>query len=793
MNMKSIVRCLLVLLLCQKVAAEVAPGQTYRIVPAANAEKSLMVADASLAEKAPVVVWTETDVPAQQWTVEDAGDGTVYLKNVYTGKYLDASNLAVVQRAEPSAWTLEVVDADSNEYLVKQNKYLRVISTTDGRQPVVGSGQQTWHFVEVQPQSHFDASARQRMVDGFLSHYMQDRGNGYRTFLNGGWGEAETMEALLDIYEATGDRSVLDVFESCYDYLCYHVGTTWDGGTVVGGYSWFGYDFNDDVMWLVITAARAYHLTGRQVYLNDAKRNFDRIWDRAYLGYVGLLRWAENTGDRNGANSCINGPAEVAACYIAAGTGDESYFEKARELYSNQRRHLFVPSTGQVYDSVVFDPATGTVTSRNTWASTYNQGTMLGAAVLLYRHFGDDQYRQDADKIVDYAQKNLCNSEGIVSVCQNADGDFQGFKGILMRYAGLYAREFLNASCQSWLTRNAFHAYNNMNSQGFGHSAWLTKAREDLSFGDVDYGASSSAFGASTALTAACAVPLETALGDGQTWKQTLPSSSAEQTGNTEMVFHYEAAQAGHYRVVVCYRADEKRAVYLAVNQGDALLANFPASSVVNQVPQYVTLVKGENLIRLSCSAGLPAIEKLEVMYLAAVSGVLEAEFGKTRGQAAIAADGDASGGRYVCDIGNGANNLLTLKVDVAEAGDYDLDVVYFTGQNRQMYVRVNGGSRVNTAYASTGGWQASTAEVKTLNVSLKAGTNTIVFGNDNALAPYVDKVLLKPHGESSAVESISSGNHTESDAWFTLGGVRTPRPATHGIYVNGGRKYVVR
>ena len=127
MNMKSIVRCLLALLLCQEVAAAVETGKTYRIVPTANAEKSLMVADASLAEKAPVVVWTETDVPAQQWTVEDAGDGTVYLKNVYTGKYLDASNLAVVQRAEPSAWTLEVVDADGNEYLVKQNKYLRVM------------------------------------------------------------------------------------------------------------------------------------------------------------------------------------------------------------------------------------------------------------------------------------------------------------------------------------------------------------------------------------------------------------------------------------------------------------------------------------------------------------------------------------------------------------------------------------------------------------------------------------------------------------------------------------------
>jgi ABC-type multidrug transport system ATPase subunit len=69
-------------------------------------------------------------------------------------------------------------------------------------------------------------------------------------------------------------------------------------------------------------------------------------------------------------------------------------------LYGNQRKHLFVPSTGQVYDSVVFDPSTGNVTSRNTWASTYNQGTMLGAAVLLYRHFGDEQYRQDADRII---------------------------------------------------------------------------------------------------------------------------------------------------------------------------------------------------------------------------------------------------------------------------------------------------------------------------------------------------------------------------------------------------------
>ena len=769
--------------------AGVEPGKTYRIAVGTDEQHSLMVADASLEEKAAVVVWTDTDVPAQQWEAEDAGDGNFYFKNVYTGKYLDAGNIAAAQRSEPSAWTLEAVDEERGEYLLKQGKYLRVVSATDGRQPVVGSNAQTWRLTEVEAQRSFDASARQRMLDGFLRQYLQDRGDGYRTFVNGSWGEAETMEALLDCYEGTGDRTFLNIFEACYDYMRYHVGSTWDGGTTVGGYDWFGYDFNDDVMWLVIAAARAYHLTNKEVYLNDAKRNFDRIWNRAYLSYVGLLRWAEKSGDRNGANSCINGPAEVAACYIAAGTGDDSYYEKARELYSNQRRYLYVSGTGQVYDSVVFDPATATVKSRNTWASTYNQGTMLGAAVLLYRHFGDKQYRQDADKIIAYARQNLCNAVGLISVCQNADGDFQGFKGILMRYAGLYAREFRHEDYRQWVLKNAFHAYNNMNSRGFGHSAWLTKAREDLTFGDVDYGASSSAFGASTALTAACSVPLASFF-SASPWQG--EATPVEPTGSDEQTFSFQAPEAGLYKILVSYRAAAKRSVTIALNQGDALSATFPAAqSAASLFPFFAPLVKGENVIRLSCADGLPTIEKVQVMYLAALPSELEAEFGKTRGTTSIADDGDASGGRYVRDIGNGSGNELTLRADVAEEGDYDLDIVYFTGQNRQMYVRVNGGSRQHSAYASTGSWQASSAQVKTIGVTLKAGMNTLVFGNDNAQAPYIDKVMLKRQGESASIGTTTNAA-SAGTAWYTLSGMLTPHPTLSGIYVNGNKKYVI-
>ena len=495
---------------CSMMASSaVLPGKTYRIMPEENTAKSLFVNNSSKDENAPIVLWTETRVPAQQWTAIEGEGGELAFRNVYTGKYLGLSGKFLTQTSEKTYWTLVEQDESHNVYYIKNGQYLHVSSRYDGRQPFLGAAQ-TWQFEEVDPMPDFDATLRKRMADAFLQQYLQDKGNGHSTFNNGGWNEAETLETILDMYEMTKDAGYLSVFESCYRYMKYHVGNNWTGGTVVGGYDWFGYDFNDDVMWMIIGAARAYLLTGKQTYINDAKKNFDLIWERAHLRYIDMLRWAEYSGDRNGTNSCINGPAEVAACYIAMGTGDESYYDKARRLYANQRKYLFEPETGKVYDSIVLNPDNLTVTSTNKWASTYNQGTMLGAAVLLYRHFGDEQYKSDADKIISFAKRELCNDAGIVKVCQNVDGDFQGFKGILMRYAGLYAREYDDATYLSWLKANAFHAFNNLNSKWFGHSAWLTKASEDMTYDGKDYSKSSSSFGASTALAAAFAVPLDT-------------------------------------------------------------------------------------------------------------------------------------------------------------------------------------------------------------------------------------------------------------------------------------------
>lgn len=503
------------LLLLSQMCGAVKQGKVYRIVPTSDAQKSLFVENASLRDKARVVVWTETDVPAQQWKLATlTRKGMATLTNVYTGLYLAIEDGKAVQSKSPCYFTIKEAK-DGSLRLYYMDEWLYAPSTKDGTEVSIISSSSTqdiaqevtgWQMMEVKEQVFFSTAMRNRMAEGFLQQYLKTTGEECCTFVGGGWGESETLEAVLDMYEQTGEERYRKAYERCYRYFKQKVGNLWTGGTKADGYHWYGYDFNDDVMWHIIGAVRASLLSGKKEYLEDAKRNFDAIRKRANLGYVELFRWAESSGNRNGTNSCINGPAEVAACYIGIAEADESYLEQARRLYANQRRYLFEPETGHVYDAVVLNPENGQVVSTNKWASTYNQGTMLGAATLLYRHYGNEMYRQDAERIVAYAMKHLCDEYGIVKVCQNADGDFQGFKGILMRYAGLYARTFGDEKVSEWLRRNAFHAYNNMNSHHFGHSAWLTKAAENNKMGEVNY--ATQAFGASTALSAAFAVPV---------------------------------------------------------------------------------------------------------------------------------------------------------------------------------------------------------------------------------------------------------------------------------------------
>ena len=218
----------------------------------------------------------------------------------------------------------------------------------------------------------------------------------------------------------------------------------------------------------------------------------------------GMLRWKQTPTGNQGSNSCINGPAEIAACYLAIATGDDSYYTKAKNLYALQRQYLYDPNTGKVFDSGSW--SNGVFTIGNHWVSTYNQGTFLGAALMLYNRYGTAQYLSDAHKIVEWTRNDLCNASGVVRVCGSGD-DLQGFKGILMRYLRRYIVDQAQPDKVEWMQRNALQAYNNRHSTGIIWTAWWEKSAENFVFSD-GYNFENKPFGASTAVSAAFNAPL---------------------------------------------------------------------------------------------------------------------------------------------------------------------------------------------------------------------------------------------------------------------------------------------
>lgn len=492
--------------------AQLQSGNAYRIIPLAAPSKSLITQNSSLASPADVVIWSETDVASGQWTL--AGSSTITLRNVYSNFMLgvpSATSGATARQASSGGvarWRLETVNEDENTYKIKLNGsvlYLTANNTADGSCPVLAEAtddnSQKWQFIKVEPKTTFTPTMREEMIDAYIKKTVERKGTNLKTFIGGSWGESEQLEVVLDAYETTGREDYLQLAKEVFSWFNRNVGSAWDKLVYTDNYHWFGHDFNDDVMWQIIATARLGLLANNNGWVRMAKQNFDKIYERSYIPFTGLMRWAQNTGDPYGTNSCIAGPAEVAACYLGfAGCGEE-YFEKARDLYAAQRYTLANQmNTGKVDDSVVWDPATQKVKSRNDWGSTYNQGTMLGAACMLYKYYGDEQYARDARKIMQWTKNNLCNSNGIISACQVQDGDLAGFKGILMRYVRRFIRDLGETDYQQWIEKNALHAYNNRSIEGVTPTAWLQKGTSSNTQDD---------FALSTAASAAANVPME--------------------------------------------------------------------------------------------------------------------------------------------------------------------------------------------------------------------------------------------------------------------------------------------
>jgi predicted alpha-1,6-mannanase (GH76 family) len=263
------------------------------------------------------------------------------------------------------------------------------------------------------------------------------------------WTHAIFWNMVMDAYERTGDSKYLTLINDIYEggYAQYD-GYNWNNQEV-----WFVFD---DLMWWIISMTRAYEITGNTEYLDVASDGFDNVYSRAYDSVNGGVFWGfgpDGMG-KGHKNSCINYPTIIAALKFHEITGNVDYLNKATDIYSWARTYLFNSSTGSVPD-LISDQ--GVVDWTN---YTYNQGTMIGAASMLYLATGNINYLNDANLAANYTREVMCNNDGILP----AEGDWneQGtMKAIFAHYISVLINDCGQTQWLPWIHDNINLAWSN--------------------------------------------------------------------------------------------------------------------------------------------------------------------------------------------------------------------------------------------------------------------------------------------------------------------------------------------
>ncbi|MGC8830413.1 MAG: glycoside hydrolase family 76 protein [Verrucomicrobiia bacterium] len=284
----------------------------------------------------------------------------------------------------------------------------------------------------------FTAADADAILDAHLKAFYREK-DGRAWFLestDGGkvsfWMRAEQIEMILDAYERTKNPRMLALFTNLFRGFIADHGRTWERN-----------EYNDDIMWMVIACARGYLLSGNPEFLNVGKANFDLCYKRAYSTNLGGgLYWKT---DNRSKNACVNGPGAIAAFLLGRATGNRHYFTIATNLFLWERDTLFDKTTGRVYDNI------STNGRLATFATTYNQGTFVGAANFL-------GFTNEAFLAASYMMNRMCRDGYFPAAGESGDGG--GFNGIAARWIARFMYERgLQSTFESWLQKNADAAW----------------------------------------------------------------------------------------------------------------------------------------------------------------------------------------------------------------------------------------------------------------------------------------------------------------------------------------------
>ncbi|HTU38386.1 MAG TPA: glycoside hydrolase family 76 protein [Acidimicrobiales bacterium] len=153
-----------------------------------------------------------------------------------------------------------------------------------------------------------------------------------------------------------------------------------------------GDKYYDDNAWLGLALLRHFELTNSPALLTLARRVYSFVlsgWSTdATWRIPGGIRWKEPASNTS-RNTCVNGPAATLAARIHQKTGDGTDLDWAIRIYDWTREALRTPE-GLYEDRIASDGR------RDPTLWSYNQGSMIGAGVLLARQTRDQTFLEHA-------------------------------------------------------------------------------------------------------------------------------------------------------------------------------------------------------------------------------------------------------------------------------------------------------------------------------------------------------------------------------------------------------------
>lgn len=243
------------------------------------------------------------------------------------------------------------------------------------------------------------------------------------------WWNAHALDILVDTYLRTNQ----DKYQQRMKTLVAGIKDTNKGSHII--------DYYDDMEWLALSSLRAYDATQDEEYLNLAKLLWTDIKTGLNSNQGGGIAWRKEQLDYK--NTPANAPAIILACRLYKLESDVQNLELAKSLYSWLKSTLVDPSTGLAWDGI----------NRNKdgqidkWMFTYNQGTLIGAALELFNVTNEQAYLNDATRAADYVINDVqFFPAGIMK--EEGTGDGGLFKGILVRYLTLLSKSGSVASAK---------------------------------------------------------------------------------------------------------------------------------------------------------------------------------------------------------------------------------------------------------------------------------------------------------------------------------------------------------